>query len=59
MVLLPNGNPTVRLKLRNGSSETIRVSHNLYIARARHGFRTVTLKDSTGARQTWRIPDGG
>jgi hypothetical protein len=57
--LAPDGNRTVRLVLASGSSETVRVFHNVYIAHSRHGFRTVTLKDSTAALRTWRVPDGG
>jgi hypothetical protein len=57
--LAPDGNSTVRLALHDGSSETAPVVHNIYVAHARHGFTTVTLKDSQGALKTYRIPDGG
>jgi hypothetical protein len=56
--LAPNGNRAVKLVLANGSSATVPVSHNVYIARAPHGFKTVTLKDSTGSLRTWNVPDG-
>lgn len=56
--LAPNGNQTVRLALRNGSSEVARVIHNVYIAHARYGFKTVTLRDSAGVLRTWGTADG-
>lgn len=56
--LAPNGNRTVKLVLADGSTETVPVSYNIYIARALHGFKTVTLKDSRGALRTYHIPDG-
>jgi len=57
--LAPNGNRTVKLVRANGSPETVYVFHNVYTARSRHSFRTVTLKDSTGTLRTWGVPDGG
>lgn len=57
--LAPNGNRTVELVRANGSPDTVHVAHNVYIARSRHGFKTVTLKDFAGAFRTWDVPDGG
>lgn len=57
--LAPNGNRTVTLRLADGSSRKVPVSHNVYVARSRVGFQTVTLKDSAGVLRTWRVPDGG
>jgi hypothetical protein len=57
--LAPNGNRTVRLALADGSSETVGVFHNIYVAHTLHGFATVTLKDSRGVLRTYHIPDGG
>jgi hypothetical protein len=56
--LAPNGNQTVRLLLTNGSSEAVRVIHNVYIAHARHGFKTVTVRDSAGVIRRWGTADG-
>jgi hypothetical protein len=56
--LVPDGNRSVRLTLTDGSSETVRVRENVYVATAARGFRTVTVKDSAGAVRTYRIPDG-
>ncbi len=52
----PNGNRTVRLTLRDGSSEVVPVSQNVYIAKASSVFASVTLKDANGALRTWRTP---
>jgi hypothetical protein len=57
--LAPNGNPTVRLALADGSSESVPVSQNVYLARSPHGFKTVTVKNSTGTVTTHGVPDGG
>jgi hypothetical protein len=57
--LAPNGDATVRLMLPSGSSETVPVHQNVYVARAPHGFRTVTLRDSGGVIRTYHIADGG
>ncbi len=57
--LAPDGNRTVRLVLADGSSETVPVSHNIYIAHAPPGFKAVTLKDSRGALRSYRVPDSG
>jgi len=56
--LAPNGNKTVTLTLADGSSESVPVSHNVYVAKAPHGFKTVTLKDATGTLGSHRVPDG-
>lgn len=50
----PNGNPTVRLTLADRSSEVVRVSQNVYIAKTSKQFTSVTLKDANGALRTWR-----
>lgn len=56
--LAPNGNKTVMLTLTNGSTQSARVSHNTYVAHTRQGFKTVTLRDSTGTLRTVGDPDG-
>jgi|GEM_PF-6508987 len=52
----PDGNTNVTLGLGDGSSESVPVSQNVYVAQATQGFRTVTLKDSTGAMRTNDVP---
>jgi hypothetical protein len=52
----PNGNPTVRLTLNDGSSEVVPVSQNVYIAETSKHFTRVTLKDANGVLRTWRTP---
>jgi hypothetical protein len=51
-----NGNRTVRLTLRGGSSKVVPVSQNVYIAKTSKQFISVTLKDAAGALHTWRTP---
>lgn len=56
--LAPDGNTAVTLTLAGGSSETVPVSQNVYIAKAYQGFSLVTLKDSTGTVRVTGVPDG-
>ncbi len=54
--LASNGSPAVGLALADGSSEVVRISHNVYIAKTSKQFTSMTLQDTNGAPRTWRTP---
>jgi hypothetical protein len=56
--LAPDGNKAVTLTVADGSSESVPVAQNVYLAKARNGFRTVTLRDASGSLRSHGVPDG-
>lgn len=58
MGLAPDGNTAVKLTRPDGSAQSVTVSHNVYVAQAPQGFKTVTLRDSQGVLVSRGVGDG-
>jgi hypothetical protein len=56
MGLAPNGNATVKLTLADGTSNTVPVTENAYVAETSQQIRTVTLRNSAGTLTTVTVP---
>jgi hypothetical protein len=54
--LVPDGNPTVTIKLADGTSKSVRVIDNAYSVTVTQRPTSLTAKDAAGQTVTVRVP---